>query len=430
MNWINVVGSAIVMSIGLYYIVKNISKENFTRKNILLFIPFMSILLVFNLIFFKGITRVFFSFLFIFLACYTTLFNKKLNKSIYYAFVYVILSDITEVILTVIMLTCFKYSMDTYNNFEYSLLLFSTMNTIVNCLLSKCNFFQNIIRKNENKLANNHILKIYIVIFAVTVALLITNNYINYKKSLSYYINFAMLIFVIITTVIIIYNKLKNDKLEKDYNTMLEYVSKYEKIINEQGKKNHEYNNQLMVLNGYINNPKMLKEYLSNIIKEQKGGKNYTIEQLSYFPDGGIKGLIYHKLSKMDEYKVRPYLYIDKETKDIFETSFDINTYRDITKLFGVFLDNAIEAASKAEKREVEIDMHKKDDYLIVIIGNTFDKSVEVDKIGKSGFTTKGVGHGYGLSIVKDISKNNSKIETFNNIDCDLFKQTIMIDLK
>ena len=185
-----------------------------------------------------------------------------------------------------------------------------------------------------------------------------------------------------------------------------------------------------MVLNGYINNKEKLKEYLSNIIKEQKGGKNYTIEQLSYFPDGGIKGLIYHKLSKMDEYKVKPYLYIDKETKDIFETSFDINTYRDITKLFGVFLDNAIEAASKAEKREVEIDMHKKDDYLIIIIGNTFDKSIEVDKIGKTGFTTKGTGHGFGLSIVKDISKNNSKIETFNNIDGDLFKQTIMIDLK
>ena len=44
----------------------------------------------------------------------------------------------------------------------------------------------------------------------------------------------------------------------------------YEKIINEQGKKNHEYNNQLMVLKGYINKPDKLNEYLNLIISEQE----------------------------------------------------------------------------------------------------------------------------------------------------------------
>ena len=34
----------------------------------------------------------------------------------------------------------------------------------------------------------------------------------------------------------------------------------------EQGKKNHEYNNQLMVLKGYLDKPDRLKDYLELII--------------------------------------------------------------------------------------------------------------------------------------------------------------------
>ena len=430
MNWINIVLSAVASALGVYYIVKNLSGEKFSKKRSLLFITLLTIFLSIITILSTGVTKLVLCLLIIIFSCCFILFNNKLDKAVYYGLIYTFLTYILELILSLILSVIFKYSLDKYTNFEYSMLIFSLIITIIEYLISRIKIVQEKVKKLETKILDNHIMKIYIAVFTMVIVLLVVNNYISYDKNIAYYINLGMITFVIITAAIIIYNKLKSDKLEKDYNTMLEYVSKYEKIINEQGKKNHEYNNQLMVLNGYINNKEKLKEYLSNIIKEQKGGKNYTIEQLSYFPDGGIKGLIYHKLSKMDEYKVRPYLYIDKETKDIFETSFDINTYRDITKLFGVFLDNAIEAASKAEKREVEIDMHKKDDYLIVIIGNTFDKSIEVDKIGKTGFTTKGTGHGFGLSIVKDISKNNSKIETFNNIDGDLFKQTIMIDLK
>lgn len=430
MNWLNLILSDIVTTLGMYYAIKNLSGANFKKKNSLIFLILMSILLVAGKLCFDTLTKNIINVIGIIIFGYFTLFNKNLNKSIYYGLVCIFLNCIIEIVVSVILITIFKYSISNYESMDFSLLIFSIINSFSVLLLTKLKFIKLFIRKYEIKITKNNLTRIYIGILTFLIMLFVTNNYINYEKNIQYYINFSMLIFVIIVSIIVLYNKISKDNIEKDYNNMMEYVSKYEKIINEQGKKNHEFNNQLMVLYGYINNKKKLKEYLDSMIEGHKGGKNYTIEQLSYFPDGGLKGLIYHKLSRIEEYNIKPYLYIDKNVKETFENKFDVNTYTDITKLFGVFLDNAIEAAKDADKKEIEIDMKIKDNYLIVTISNTYSKDVDINKIGKKGFTTKGVGHGFGLSLVKGIAKKNSKIETVNDVDNNMFKQTILIDLK
>ena len=125
-----------------------------------------------------------------------------------------------------------------------------------------------------------------------------------------------------------------------------------------------------------------------------------------------------------------PYFYIDPSIKDIFETKFDLNTYRDITKLLGVYIDNAIDAAKEADPKEIELEMKADEGYLTITISNTYNINVVINKVGKKGFSTKGSGHGFGLSIVKDIAKNNDKIETFSDPDERMYKQVIIIDLK
>ena len=129
----------------------------------------------------------------------------------------------------------------------------------------------------------------------------------------------------------------------------------------------------------------------------------------------------------MKENNIKSYLYIDKKAKNVFEDKFDIKTYQDITKLLGVFLDNAIDATIKSDKREVELEIKVDNECSIITISNSYDNSIDTTKIGKKGFSTKGTGHGYGLSIVKDISKHNKNIEIFNDIDEKLFKQIIIV---
>ena len=337
---------------------------------------------------------------------------------------------ISEIILSVLILFIFKLNGSEYFNVPFSLLISSILNCLLVYLLSRIKFISKNIRKLNHIIKKNNKDWIYIILIMILMVLFIFFNRYKMNNSTEYFVNTAMAIFVVVSFVYVIYNKFQRQAMEDKYNESMEYVLRYEKIINEQGKKNHEYNNQLMVIKGYINKPERLSEYLDEIIGEHKTGQNYTVKQLGFLPDGGVKGLLYHKLSKMEDNNIKYYLYVDQNLKDKDIESFDLKTYRDLTKLLGVFLDNAIDAALKSEEKEIEVELKDKDDCLLLTISNTYDKNTDINKVGKSGFTTKGVGHGFGLSIVKDIAKTNSEIETFSSKESDKFIQTVMIYYK
>lgn len=328
------------------------------------------------------------------------------------------------------ILFIFKLNGSEYFNVPFSLLISSILNCLLVYLLSRIKFISKNIRKLNHIIKKNNKDWIYIILIMILMVLFIFFNRYKMNNSTEYFVNTAMAIFVVVSFVYVIYNKFQRQAMEDKYNESMEYVLRYEKIINEQGKKNHEYNNQLMVIKGYINKPERLSEYLDEIIGEHKTGQNYTVKQLGFLPDGGVKGLLYHKLSKMEDNNIKYYLYVDQNLKDKDIESFDLKTYRDLTKLLGVFLDNAIDAALKSEEKEIEVELKDKDDCLLLTISNTYDKNTDINKVGKSGFTTKGVGHGFGLSIVKDIAKTNSEIETFSSKESDKFIQTVMIYYK
>lgn len=340
------------------------------------------------------------------------------------------LAFVSEFVISVIILVLFKFNANMYSNFPFSLLISSILNCSLVYSLTKVSFISKNIRKFNDIIKKNNKDWVYIILVMFLMILLMTVNRYKMNSTMEYYICILIIIFVVVSFVYVIYNKFQRQAIEDKYNESMEYVLRYEKIINDQGKKNHEYNNQLMVIKGYINNPERLSEYLDEVIGEHKTGQNYTVKQLGFLPDGGVKGLLYHKLSKMEDNDIKYYLYVDQNLKDKDIESFDLKTYRDLTKLLGVFLDNAIDAALKSEEKEIEVELKDKDDCLLLTISNTYDKNTDINKVCKSGFTTKGVGHGFGLSIVKDIAKTNSEIETFSSKESDKFIQTAMIYYK
>lgn len=430
MNLLNLILSGIVSGTMSYFSILNISnsKKNF-REFIIYFLIFVPLLLM-SYEFFSGITRLILNILFIIISLYFSIFKKDISNSVYYTLVYEMLVFVSEIVLSVLILFIFKLDGSEYSNIPFSLSISSFLNCMLVYILSKIRFISKNIRKLNDVIKKNNKDWIYIILIMILMVLFIFFNRYKMNNSTEYFVNTAMAIFVVVSFVYVIYNKFQRQAMEDKYNESMEYVLRYEKIINEQGKKNHEYNNQLMVIKGYVNNPERLSEYLDEVIGEHKTGQNYTVKQLGFLPDGGVKGLLYHKLSKMEDNNIKYYLYVDQNLKDKDIENFDLKTYRDLTKLLGVFLDNAIDATLKSEEKEIEVELKDKDDCLLLTISNTYDKNTDINKVGKSGFTTKGVGHGFGLSIVKDIARTNSEIETFSSKESDKFIQTAMIYYK
>lgn len=430
MNLLNLILSAVLSGIMSYVAIVNISGKTKNLKSFISYLLIFLPLLFIPYIFFSDVTKFIISILFIIISLYFSIFKKDISNSVYYTIVYELLVFICEIIISVVFVSIFKINISGYEKFQFSLLIFSICNCLMVYLLSKIKVLNKSIQKLNLIISKNQKDWVYIIIIIILLSFLIVFNKNNLGSGINYYINAGMVIFIIASFVYVIYNKFQMQAIEDKYNESMEYVLRYEKIINEQGKKNHEYNNQLMVIKGYINKPERLSEYLDEVIGEHKTGQNYTVKQLGFLPDGGVKGLLYHKLSKMEDNNIKYYLYVDQNLKDKDIESFDLKTYRDLTKLLGVFLDNAIDAALKSEEKEIEVELKDKDDCLLLTISNTYDKNTDINKVGKSGFTTKGVGHGFGLSIVKDIAKTNSEIETFSSKESDKFIQTAMIYFK
>lgn len=433
MNILNVVLSGIVSVIISYFTIINMAGKNNINNNFKNIIVYFLILIPFILLTcfsFVGIPKLIINITATIFALYFSIFKKDISNSVYYTITYNLFAATIEILLSLIFVGLLKFDINAYEKFSFSLLLFSVLNCSLVYLISKIKLFTNSIQKFNKIVSQNNRDWIYIIICIILVVLLITFNKYNLKSNVEFYINIFITIFMFISIIYVVYNKIQKKAFENKYNEVMEYVTRYEKIINEQGKKNHEYNNQLMVLKGYLDKPDRLKDYLELIIGEHKTGQNYTVKQLGFLPDGGIKGLLYHKLSKMEEEGIKPYLYVDQSMQELSEDIFDIKTCQDITKILGVFIDNAIDASSKAEQKEVEIDFKVQKDCLIISVANTYDNKTDVNKIGKKGYSTKGVGHGFGLSIVKDISKNNPNIESFSDISDNKFKQTVLIYYK
>ena len=102
----------------------------------------------------------------------------------------------------------------------------------------------------------------------------------------------------------------------------------------------------------------------------------------------------------------------------------------EFTRILGILLDNAIEAASDCKDKRINVTFRNEESKhrIIVIIENTYkDKKIDIDKIFEKGISSKKDHSGLGLWKIREILKRNNNLNLFTTKDNKLFKQQFEI---
>ena len=270
-----------------------------------------------------------------------------------------------------------------------------------------------------------------LLIFVVSLNFFLTSNYITKNNITILFINTIFIIIYSIIFIIFIREKNRNILYANENKLLLSSLNEYEKMLDYQRINNHENKNQLLVIKSMMEkNNKNVIEYINEIIKEKREDDEIIYNNAKRIPSGGLQGLIYQKMLLMKENNINSILNISKQVRKINFSDISPKMNYDICRIVGIIIDNAIEETSKIDEKnkEIMISMYN-DEYFIIEVSNRFKSNIDLNNIYKKGYTTKGKNHGYGLSLLKKIVDNNSRISNEISITNNIFTQMIKIKM-
>lgn len=244
--------------------------------------------------------------------------------------------------------------------------------------------------------------------------------------------NVIILVLSILITIIIILNIKQNNeikKLRKENKELYKYSKTNEELITKYRMKQHENKNKLIIIKGMV--PKTNKEaleYLNYLIKEDRKIKNKHLNELKYINCVSLKNFINYKINILEEKHTKIELFISEELKNINFKDLKISYLNKLYTILGVMLDNIIDEMDKVDNKLVSINIYITKNIINIELANTYKGKINLKKINKLGFSTKGKEHGVGLNIVKRIIKNTKNLQLETKIEDNFFIQHLKIN--
>lgn len=225
----------------------------------------------------------------------------------------------------------------------------------------------------------------------------------------------------------------KYNKINSKYQTSISSLKEYEVMIDKFRVDTHENKNEILTIRNMLkdkNSKDDIVKYIDKLVDNKIKDNDKIMKKTAKIPSGGLRATIYSKLCLMEKLKIKYILNISREVRTTDLIDLDEDLVLKICKILGVFLDNAIEAVKSLKKKEIAIEMYNIDNELCIDITNNFEGNLDLDKINNMKYTTKGEGHGYGLTLVnKLLEEESDKLENEKSINRDTFTQTLKIKM-
>lgn len=142
------------------------------------------------------------------------------------------------------------------------------------------------------------------------------------------------------------------------------------------------------------------------------------LNQIELFP---VRSLLAAKLSDMQRKKIQAVLEVHEPVleKQCMETE-------DLLRSLGILLDNAMEAVPD-QQGKVRVVLLQEQGGLYIAVSNTYEKTPDLAALSKKGYTTKGSGHGTGLSSYRRIVNRYSGCTMRTYLKEDFFVQELYL---
>lgn len=366
----------------------------------------------------------------VYVAVYRRLFNISVSKAILLTFIYSIILIVPEMITLFvtsnILLMSREYSYNVYAGSAIS-------NAIINLFLIIITFIgRNGLQKVfKNKLESSIVNIIYSIGTFLCIVIVFFKIIEEFQEITHSDTLILVIMIIVFITILMSYYKAKisKQKTVAKYDKMLEFIKIYETEIETQRVNNHEIKNQFTTIKSMMLDGVSIEgivAYIDEIYGDIRKINNQEYAKLTYLPANGIKGLLYFKIDEAKSKGINVSVNISSKITNSIITTLDIKEFKNLGKLLGVFIDNAIEASIKTPEKAIGIEMYTTGGGVEIIMSNTFSGTID-EKVGKEKYSTKGKHRGHGLLLANNIIEQNSIFEIHREIINVIYVQTLLI---
>lgn len=272
------------------------------------------------------------------------------------------------------------------------------------------------------------ILNIFLVIFIIAIQFYLVRFY---SDTMPFLITFAGILALVAYAIISIYNLINISKLAittRDLENANSTIHSL-KILHDQVRSfKHDFDNMVNSIGGYVVNEDIpgLKKYYQQLLEECNKTNNLYALSPSVINHPAIYHLLATKYYEADKKNIQINLNVFLDLNEIEER---MKIY-DFTRILGILLDNAMDAAEECDKKIINVTFRKdiSNNMILVIIQNTYNnKDVDTEEIYQKGITSKENHSGLGLWKVRQILMHNNNLNLFTTKNDEFFTQQFEI---